>query len=135
MVEFAIVLPILLLLLFGIIELSLVLYDKAMITNSSREGARYGIAFNADPATYQYSPYSDAQIRTTVVTYLSNYLISPGGPSAINVAISPGTRVRGEGLTVRVQYDYNFLILPNFVAGLMGLDPLTLAAETVMRME
>jgi Flp pilus assembly protein TadG len=42
-VEFAIILPILILLVFGIIEFSLALYDKAMITNASREGARAGI--------------------------------------------------------------------------------------------
>ena len=41
-VEFAVVLP-LLVLPFGIIEFSLALYDKAMITNASREGARAGI--------------------------------------------------------------------------------------------
>ena len=42
-VEFAIVLPVLLLILMGIIEFSFVLYDKAVLTNASREGARAGI--------------------------------------------------------------------------------------------
>ena len=42
-IEFAIVFPLLVLLLFGIIEFSLILYDKVMITNASREGARAGI--------------------------------------------------------------------------------------------
>ena len=44
-VEFAIILPILLIILFGIMEYGIVLYDKAVITNASREGARSGIAY------------------------------------------------------------------------------------------
>lgn len=36
-VEFALVLPLLMLILFGIIEFSLLMYNKAMITNASRE--------------------------------------------------------------------------------------------------
>ena len=47
MVEFAIVLPVLALLLMGIIEFSIIIYDKAVITNASRVGARYAIV--ADP--------------------------------------------------------------------------------------
>ena len=39
-VEFALILPILLILLVGTIDASLALYDKAVITNASREGAR-----------------------------------------------------------------------------------------------
>jgi Flp pilus assembly protein TadG len=42
-IEFALILPILLLLLLGTIDGSLALYDKAVITNASREGARAGI--------------------------------------------------------------------------------------------
>ena len=45
MVEFAIVLPLLLMLIFGMIEFSVMLYDKAMLTNATREGARFGILF------------------------------------------------------------------------------------------
>jgi Flp pilus assembly protein TadG len=42
-VEFALILFPLVLLVFGTIEFSTLLYDKAMITNASREGARAGI--------------------------------------------------------------------------------------------
>ena len=43
-VEFAIVLPFLMLLLIGIIELGLLFYNQQVLTNASREGARSGIA-------------------------------------------------------------------------------------------
>ena len=45
MVEFAIVLPLLLMLIFGMIEFSVMLYDKAMLTNATREGTRLGILY------------------------------------------------------------------------------------------
>ena len=45
MVEFALVAPLLFVLLFGIIESCLILYDQAFITNASREGARYAAMY------------------------------------------------------------------------------------------
>ena len=48
-VEFAIVLPLILMFLFGILEFGLLMYNKAMITNASREGARLGIVYDFDP--------------------------------------------------------------------------------------
>jgi Flp pilus assembly protein TadG len=52
MVEFAIVLPLLLILVFGIIEFSVMFYDKAMLTNATREGTRAAILYaeRPDPA-------------------------------------------------------------------------------------
>ena len=47
LVEFAIVMPLLFVILFGIIDFGILLYDKAMITNASREGASAGIVFDA----------------------------------------------------------------------------------------
>ncbi len=43
-VEFAIVLPILLLVVFGLIEFGRLLFFYTVVNNASREGARYGIA-------------------------------------------------------------------------------------------
>jgi len=43
LVELALVLPLLLILAFGIVEFGLLMYNKAVITNASREGARVGI--------------------------------------------------------------------------------------------
>ena len=43
LVEFGLILPLLILLLFGITEFSLLLYNKQVITNAAREGARAGI--------------------------------------------------------------------------------------------
>jgi Flp pilus assembly protein TadG len=126
-IEFAIILPVLIVLLFGFIEFSILLYDKAMLTNASREGARAGIVYS-DP-----NPITDNDIRAVVNNYCASHLISFGTGSAVNTAISRTMESFGNALTVTVTYQYDFLVLPNFVTTLMG--GVNLGAETVMRME
>ena len=122
-VEFAIILPLLLMLLFGIIEFGIILYDKAMITNASREGARAGIVF-VDPGVI-----SDEEIENVVNNYCSGHLITFGEDSSIGINI---TRA-GENLTVNVTYTYDFLVLPDFFTGI--IENINLSAQTIMRME
>jgi Flp pilus assembly protein TadG len=125
LVEFAIVLPLLLMLIFGMIEFSILLYDKAMITNASREGARAGIVYSPTPLT-------NGEIELMVETNLETHLISFDGASKPEVTAGQCTGT-GAPLTVTVTYPYNFLVLPNFVQSLSGT--LTLSAQTVMRCE
>lgn len=126
-VEFALILLPLVLLIFGAIEFTTALYDKAVITNASREGARVGIVFNNG------TPVSDGEITNAVNTYCSDHLISFGGPSTVSTEIVRGGDTTGSPLTVRVNYTYNFLVLPNFIATLGS--GITMQAETVMRKE
>ena len=48
-VEMALVLPLLLILVFGMVDFGLLVYDKAIVTNAAREGARAGVVFAPDP--------------------------------------------------------------------------------------
>lgn len=121
-VEFAILLPLLMLILFGIIEFGLVLYNQEVITNASREGARFGIVIGPRPTT--------GQIQGVVTNYLTNAGLNSGNAS-INVAGAQGAS--GSDLTVAVVYPYTFLVLPNFAAGLS--NNLNLNATTVMKLE
>jgi Flp pilus assembly protein TadG len=125
-VEFAIVLPILVLLIFGIIEFSVALYDKAMITNACREGARAGIVYRVPSVT-------DGEITNVVNNYLGSSLITFGAPVAANTTVTRIGYNPGDELKVTVNYTYTFLIIPSFVASLSG--GINMAAETVMRME
>jgi Flp pilus assembly protein TadG len=139
-VEFAIILPLLLLLLFGIIEFALLMYNKAMITNASREGARRGIVYRVDPATFDYSPLTDTQIRTEVTNYLSNHLITLSGTSAHTTTITRAVEVSGNTLNIQVSYPYNFLVVPSIAAlaapgGSAIPGTITLSSATKMRME
>ena len=125
-VEFALVLPILVLMVFAIIEFSVALYDKAMMTNASREGARAGIVFRIPPLT-------DEEIGNVVNTYLGGNLITFGGPAAANTTVTRNGSNPGDELKVTVDYTYTFLIIPNIITRLSG--GITMMAETVMRME
>jgi len=127
LIEFAIVLPLLLMLIFGMIEFSVMLYDKAMITNASREGTRAGIVY-AFP-----DRLSDAEISAVVTDYLQGHMISLGGPSAPNIVVSGQCVDSGDQLSVTVTYPYHFFVLPNFIASLSGTT--TLSAVTTMRCE
>lgn len=136
-VEFAIVLPLLIILIFGIIEFSVILFDKAMITNASREGARAGIVYRWDPVNEIEIPLSETEIEDIVLAYCQTHLISLGGSSTLgrdDIDRVPGTSGAGDPtIAVAVRYRYNFLVLPNFVTTLTG--GINLAATTVMRME
>ncbi len=126
-VEFALILIPLVLLVFGAIEFSTLIYDKAMITNASREGARAGIVYSYP------NRISDAEIVNVVNTYCSNHMISLGGDSPVGTTITRAGNSSGDSLTVRVSYVYQFLILPSFMAALS--NGLSLEAVTVMRLE
>lgn len=127
-VEFAIVSPVLVLLLFVIIEFGLVLYDKALITNASREGARRGSVHDANSPN---GTVGDGPILA-VATNLNNSLISLGSSNTAQVLISPAApRSSGDDLTVTVNYTYDFLVLPNFTS----LGSIPLSGVTVMKVE
>lgn len=125
--EFAIIAPVLVLLLFGIIEFSLILYDQAMITNASREGARAGIVYNSPDRI------GDGEITNVVTRYCANHLVSFRSGSAPTISIQRSGAASGDTLTVQVTYPYTFLVLPNFATSVGG--QLNLTAESVMRME
>jgi Flp pilus assembly protein TadG len=126
-VEFAIIVPLLLTLVFGIIEFSILFYNKAMLTNASREAARTGIVYD-----YPDRP-TDPEIENVVTTYCGNNLITFGTNVPPDVSISRSGSEAGDTLTVTVDYHYDFLVLPNFIASLVGGTDLS--AVTVMRME
>ena len=152
-VEFAIVLPLLFLLVFGIIEFSILFYNKAMITNASREGARVGIVFVADPdpdnGVYWTWGNIKPVVRDKVKNYCENNLITFGSgdfdpnrdidikgrdnDGKLFVLPDPDKPEAGDSLAVIVSYHYDFLVLPNFISQLTG--GLNLSAITVMRME
>ncbi|HSB34471.1 MAG TPA: TadE/TadG family type IV pilus assembly protein [Nitrospirota bacterium] len=131
-VEFALILPVLILILFGIIEFGFIIYDKAVITNASREGARAGIVYKwAGGAPSAVSP---GTITSIVESYCATMLISlGGGPAVPSTTVTGNCAVAGSALTVAVSYPYSFLVLPNFVQGLSGA--ITLNATTVMNCE
>ena len=119
LVEFAIVLPLLLILVFGVIEFGVMFYDKAVITNASREGVRAGITGLGDP-----------EIKQIVLNYCNVNLVNLGNN---NDAFDPEKifiSSDGTDLIVKLEYSYDLLL-----GSFFGFDNTTISAETVMRIE
>jgi Flp pilus assembly protein TadG len=131
-VEFALVLPLLFVVLFGAVEFGVGMYDKAVLTNASREGARAGIVAMTPRLT-------DAQIHTVDSTYAQKNMIAFKNPGQISTTVTPIYATRnaagssGTVMTVVVSYTYNFFLIPKFLTSFMGT--ITLRGRTVMRLE
>ncbi|OXI26849.1 pilus assembly protein TadE [Burkholderia sp. AU16482] len=126
-VEFALVLPLLLLILFGIVEFGLVMFDQAVITNASREGARAGIVLKTPKATI-------TEIQNVALNYCNSHLITLGSASTPTVTVPSGQGGGfGTPLTVTVTYKFNGLALGSMFNPISKL--LTLTATTVMNNE
>jgi Flp pilus assembly protein TadG len=138
-VEFALVLPLLVVITFGIIEFGMFIYNQQVITNASREGARAGIVASAPRLT-------PAQIEAVVQNYCLNNMVTFGTPNTPRLDPNPpigyqvpssskpnGAEFGDPPLQVRVTYDYSFLIIPNFIPGINKLQ--AMEAVTVMRYE
>ncbi len=82
LVEFALALPIILAVMFGAVEFGTALYDKAVLTNASREGARFGVVATNPRKT-------DAQINTVVQTYVANNMINYKQTNAVTTTSRP----------------------------------------------
>jgi Flp pilus assembly protein TadG len=61
LVEFAIAFPILILVIFGLLDLGRLFYASITITNASREGARYGMVYPSDIPGIEAAVRSEAQ--------------------------------------------------------------------------
>ncbi len=112
-VEFALVLPVLLLVLFGIINFGALMYDQAVVTNAAREGARwaamrttptYGTgcttSVNPDPS----EPLNPCQVA---FEYAASRLINFAGERSPNV-IYTASQGYGTGApqVITVSYSY-----------------------------
>jgi Flp pilus assembly protein TadG len=138
-VEFALIAPLLFVLTFGIIEFSILLFDKAVVTNASREGARAAIVYHVDGSAY--APIGTEEITDVVEQYTDQYLIDLGGTSIPIIETTytsdSGGPESGGDVTVRVTYTYNFLVFPNLIPLIGGTfdGTIDLVGTTVMRME
>lgn len=126
--EFALVLPLLILFLFGIIEFGVLLYDMLWIKNAAREGARVGIVYAKERRTIE-------EIENEVKDY-EKYLITFGSSSS-NIVFDPPIVPcinSGDELKVTVKYTYDFFVLSSFLP-FIELPPIPLEETVIMRCE
>ena len=119
--EMAIVLPILLLLLFGITEFSRIMGAGIMVTHVARDGARYGVV-----------GATDSEIVNRIQTKSGAVLYDPEDPSKLTIDIERTGSVRGEDIEVKVTYAVD-LYIP-LISAITG-DPIMVQGNSVMRVE
>lgn len=121
-VEFALVAPLFVMLLFGLVEFGLAMYNKGVLTNASREAARFGVVYSTPRKT-------QAEIRAKA----QEYLTKAGFRDTATITVTGAQGNSGSPLSVTVSYPYDFQVLPNFISSFTGTVNLT--ANTVMLME
>ncbi len=123
-VEFVLILNLLLLLILGMMDFGHAWFLKQIITNASREGARYGAMYTSPKKT-------TSDIQTHVLDYMKSAGMSDATTSNVAVTGSGGTT--GTPLTVTVLYQRAWWVVHHFVP-ILG-DKADLKAQTVMRNE
>src|SRR5258708_6984388 len=122
-VEFAVILPFVIVLFLGIIEVGRVLMVQQILTNAAREGCRNAVLPGG----------TISAARTTVSNYLSNANITLANPSTqVTISPDPSTSSQGTSITVTLTVPFSsvsWLPSPIFMSGKQ------LGATVVMRLE
>jgi Flp pilus assembly protein TadG len=130
LLEFAVVLPILMLLTAGIFDFAVLFQHYEVVTNAAREGARVGVL----------PGYQAGDVQNRVQSYLAAAGLTDTAPAPI---VTYGTAPVGGGglsintVSVKVQYPHKFIFLGP-VAAMLGGTPeadTMLAARATMRQE
>ncbi len=115
LVEYALILPIMMLILMSILDLGRAVYYYSAIHNSAREGARYGVINPEDPAGIE------AVVRNKAVVL---------NPTELTVVI-----ILPDEDTVQVTVTYQFTAITPIAGILLGENVITLGSRAAMRIE
>ncbi len=131
LVEVALVLPVLLVLFLGIVEVAFLLFAHVQVANAAREGARYGslcrLHANCDSLT--------DVVKTTVLgeaQFLDMTDADSGGNTAVVVQPSSLSSVpaMGDPITVTVTYNHS----PPFVSNYVPMFPTQIPVQHTLVM-
>jgi len=116
-VEFAIILPFLITLLFGLFDFGNLFRYKLVLTNAVREGVKAEIQGK--------SAYEAIQEYVEAVDWLD------WSDCTVNVTTDPPEGGLGATVTVSLSYPFNFLLLPSWI-GFPQIEE-SLSSEAIMR--
>ena len=148
-VEFAIILPVFLLLVFGIIDFGHAWYMRHVLQNSCREGARYGTRYQTDGSGNRLLPSAltpsiqDYILKTTAENEGSGTALNSLLPSDAGATVTPSgpaftetdvTILPLKDLTVTVTAKKDWFILNKLVPGITG-DHVDISVAATMKCE
>lgn len=130
LVEIALLMPVLLVLLLGAVDLGRAFYAYVAITNAAREGARYGASFPSQSSgivsrvqkevSNSGISISSGNISTACNVYTSGSYTLGGSESCSNAS-------SGDYITVSINYTFNFM-----TSYLLGVGSTTLSNTATM---
>lgn len=148
-VEFALLMPVLLILLFGILDFGHYFYLKQLMVNASREGTRYATIYQTDASGNRLLPKN---LNPSIEDYITNTSAENSGkggvglkaslpPDANPVITKSGsasvesnpTMLAGEDMTITVTATKSWLVINNLIPSLG--NGITLISSTNMRCE
>lgn len=121
MVETALILPVILLILLGIMEFGRLFSNYLIVSNASREGARYAALGK-----------SDTQIQSVIEDLFVSTGLCESGSFGSVATITKGTYA--DSVEIKVEYNYN-VITPIVGPLISGGNPIKLTSATRMRLE
>jgi Flp pilus assembly protein TadG len=135
LVEFSLMLPVFLILVFGIIDFGMGLRAYITVAQATREGARFASIGNPGGG-------SGVCTSTTSGTAHAKACAAMGGLDATEATVNvtyPNGQVPGQSVRVAATYDYEYItplsaVINFFSGGSMG-DSVTVSASTDMRLE
>jgi Flp pilus assembly protein TadG len=119
-VEFALLLPVLLLVLVGILDLGRLFHAAITIANAAREGARYGMEH----------PTETGNIEAAVQGEAAGTGLDLSDPGLSTIAISCPDGACTSGLPLRVDVTYRVQLI---VPGILGMTEVEVASYAEMR--
>jgi hypothetical protein len=144
-IEMALAMPVLLFLIAGVLDLGMLFYEKQVITNASREGARAAVKA-VDTGTSVVADLTQTEVKQKVQNYLNQYAIKDLDDSPL--VLSSGTfdyfwadTPSGKVLTVELkQIPCKMMLIPNVKTLFGGTrssgdDVYYLSAQTSMAAE
>lgn len=140
-VEFAFALPFLLIIIFLVIDFGFLVYNKAVITNASREAARSGTVLTA-------TPWTSANVRAVACNYARGSLISTKSGTRTPTCTGTSDPVItvsnikgnvpphfGDPITVQISYAYSGFLLNRTNTWLSSTSFPALTATSTMNHE
>jgi hypothetical protein len=139
--EFAIIVPILTILVFGVIDFGMALRSYIAVTQSTREGARYGaVGGPAGAFTSGGSGQCDGNTTNTVVGKTCATMKGLNMANINSVSVDyPDGQTGGNSIVVATEYEYEFVTpvgaIVNALSGGSIGESLTLTSSSDMRLE
>ena len=123
MVEFALILPIFLLILCGILDFGWLFYNQLSLNNACREGARYAVVNTADGADTQ-----------AIINHIENTTTTVFANDGVDITVtysSPSDPTAGD-ITVTLEADISFFT--PVLSTVLGKEK-TITSTVIMKVE